>query len=241
MFDRNFVLAALSVLGTYLALAAAWGLSWCEFLDALWPVGVIVLVGLLVAYLAVRAVVRRARTPRAPAAEDRPAPEGPDDDQRLVDDTLALLNRRAVRMIDDYDFAEPWLRRIMYPVMIYMHEMGDFEHRFNNDKLETARVRLRETGEAFLSAEASNGWAFPRDTRYRYVGLVGGEVEGDPEKEARFDQRSTTIHDAARAFTQAHENFLKTVREQRFSFEAVRSEYPHPRVQEMLNILEPAD
>ena len=137
-----------------------------------------------------------------------------------------------MQRIEENDFAEPWPRSIMYPVRVFLEEYGDVEHQFDDKVLETTRATLYQVAKIFSDQEGINAVAFHSDTSQRYVGLTGGEVEGNEELLEKFEAKYLAIFGPSRDFLSAHTAFVALAKKRGYDLTALAGERPpHPTVQ----------
>jgi hypothetical protein len=214
---RKALFDGVNLVASVLTIAVvAGGASWLA--GAIWPVGVVA-AETLALVIALGWVYFSQRAVRISEA-----------DQKLLDELLNLLSRPSMQRIEENDFAQPWPRSIMFPVRVFVEEYGDVEHQFDDKVLETTRVTLYQAAMLFLEQEAVNAWSVPSDLTERYVGLTGGEVEGDEEKYKLFEQRYLAIFGHSRDFLSAHTELVALAKRRGCSVAALRTEAPHPTV-----------
>lgn len=205
----GFVVGLATVLGTL----AAFGVSAAELVDAIWPVGIVVL-------LSVALVV----VSGAWFAHERRSKGVLPEDQRLLDGILHVLSRPRMRELQAHDFGVSWPEDLAYPATAFWHEFDDVEHRFVDRKLEHARADLYEAAGEFTDDEAMNGWTHKTRDDRRNVGWSSGEVEGLPEEYRIFEQRRRTILRSAQAFIAAHARFVEVAKQRGFDVSALTGE-----------------
>jgi hypothetical protein len=210
LFEGVGFVAALIAIGG----AASW------LAGAIWPVGLVAAESIaLVAALGWIYFSRRAVS-RSQA------------DQKLLDELLSLLSRPSLQRIEENDFAEAWRRSIMYPVLVFVEEYGDVEYQFDDNYLEARRTDLYNAARSFLHEEAINAVALHGDISQRYVGLTGGEVEGNEELLEKFEAKHLAIFGPSRDFLSAHTELVVLAKKRRYDVTALAGKgAPHPTVQ----------
>ncbi len=194
--------------------------SWLA--GAIWPVGVVVAESLALA-AALGWIYRTEHAVRITEA-----------DQKLLDELLNLLSRPSMQHIEENDFAEPWERRIMYPVRVLCEEYRDVEHQFDDEILETSRTTLSRAAELFMQKEAINAVVYQGDMSQRYVGLTGGEVEGDDELLTLFESKYLDIYESSRDFLSAHTALVTVAKKRGYDLTALAGKgLQHPTVQRL--------
>lgn len=197
--------------------------------DAIWPVGVVAALVLML-LLAVGYVIslKLRERARGPASED----------QELLDELLHVLHRSAIRRIEDQDFYDSWPSVTSSAAIVFVEGYGDHEHSFRDPALEAARADLYEKAKMFMHVEALRGFVSRHNRGWRDAGYTPGEAEGIPEREKLIEGRSEEISAAAQAFTQAHDQLVRAARDRGYRVDAL-SRDKHPRVQQLDDIRDP--
>jgi hypothetical protein len=189
---------------------------------AIWPVGVVAAESLALA-AALGWIYVSQRAARISEA-----------DQKLLDELLNLLSRLSIQRIEEHDFAQPWPRSIMFPVRVFLEEYGDVEHQFDDKVLETTRARLYQVAKIFVDQEGVNAVVHQGDMSQRYVGLTGGEVEGNEELLETFEAKYLAIVGSSRDFLSAHTAFVALAKKRGYDLTALADEgTPHSTVQRL--------
>ena len=207
----------LGTVASVVTIVVALGVS--AVLHMLWPIGVVVAMGIVLITLAALLVREHRTVKRLPP------------DQTRLDELLSLLTRPLIRAIEVEDFTVAWPLRITYPVEVLVEEFGDVEHRFQDRALEARRDVLFAAADHLVTAWRANAWMHPRDSSRLYVGVFGGEAEGVPELYERLYERANAIRKPKWELIEAHRALLETAIERGYDVSAVKGDRPlHPSV-----------
>jgi hypothetical protein len=205
------IVGVATVLGT----VAAFGVTWGELEDALWPALVVAALAIGLAAAVVAIVVQRRGRSEA--------------DQRRLDRLLSVLNRKSIRAIEFQDFHGSWPAMTINPVTVFVREGVDKEEHFDDRRLESKRARLQEAAEAFVDAEGNNGWPSDFGRSMRDAGYTGGQVEGRPDLQTIVVPRWKAIFAARNDFLDAFDALVETAKARRYDLDALARER-HPKV-----------
>jgi predicted nucleotide-binding protein len=160
--------------------------------------------------------------PSQDLSHERPNPG----DQQRLDRLFRVLPRKAMRAIGAYDFGSAWPEDLAYPVNMFLQELEGVENEFGLAAIEEPRLALRKAGSAFALAEGMNG--FSAGHGWRNIGWSSGELEVNPEAFAIAEKRRKGIHAAAVTFLDAHDDFVRRVKDHEFDLSALDSPVPEP-------------
>jgi hypothetical protein len=211
------------------------GLTWPEFRGAIWPAVVAAVLGMLLVVGLIYAIAKARAKPTSPAELDRSVDPS---DQRRLDQLFHVLNRDAIRRIKWEDFYIAWPATIMHPVVVYVQELTDVEHTFDDPVLEKLGDDLTSKAATFAHEEAWTSVDHPRLDARRYVGVSQGEADGDPEMLKRLREGAEKILGAATEFTTAHDDLVKAAKDRGYNLDALGRDR-HPRVRDLDEIYEP--
>lgn len=93
-------------------------------------------------------------------------------------------------------------------------------------------VRCLSPPKLLLDHDAINACPVPSDLTERYVGLTGGEVEGNEELLEKFEAKYLSIFGPSRDFLSAHTELVVLAKKRRYDLTALAGTgAPHPTVQ----------
>lgn len=150
-------------------------------------------------------------------------------DQQRLDRLLTLLSRKAMRRVDQEDFATSWSADLAWPARSYVEGHYDaVEEYFDSRAMEKKRKRLFESADKFAWAEAMNGFVHHGPGGYRDTGFTEGELEYKESAPAKAERREKAISTAAVEFVHAHGDLVKLAKRKGFVLDALSAEVPTP-------------
>jgi hypothetical protein len=147
------------------------------------------------------------------------------DDQRRLDSLLALLNRSAIRDIEERDYAIAWPYSLMKPVRA-LHDRDVPEAQFRDRRIERLRKELHKAATAFDLAMGGNSWpvdhTLTSEDPMMNVGWSNSDLDFlTGEERRRANERLKAIRQAAWGFVDVHERLVHAARRRGYDLAAL--------------------
>lgn len=133
----------------------------------------------------------------------------PSFDSQLLEELIALLpSTGAIAFLRDHDFLGAFRPSNVHPIMDFVRNWDNAQHRFVDSELEGLRAEFYRNAADFCSTMAMNS-----SPNAKGLQAVRADYAYSPESEQQYRREATELNDKADAVVQSHEALLKRARE----------------------------